>query len=31
MSLSPPTNPPLQEQIRQDNATDLMGAPRELL
>jgi len=31
MSLSPPTNPPLQEQIGQDNATDLMSAPSELL
>jgi len=31
MSLSPPTNPPLHEQIGQDNATDLMSAPSELL
>ena len=31
MSLSPPTNNPLQQQMRQDYATDLMGAQRELL
>lgn len=30
MSLSAPTNNPLQEQIRQHYATDLMGAQREL-
>ena len=31
MSLSAPTNTPLQEQMRQDYATELMGAQRELL
>ena len=31
MSLSAPTNNPLQDQMRQDYATDLMGAQRELL
>jgi hypothetical protein len=31
MSLSAPTNNPLQEQMRQDYATGLMGAQRELL
>jgi hypothetical protein len=31
MSLSAPTNSPLQEQMRQDYATGLMGAQRELL
>src|SRR5215468_2657001 len=31
MSLSAPTNGPLQEQMRQDYATGLMGAQRELL
>lgn len=31
MSLSAPTNNPLQEQMRQDYATDLMGAQRNLL
>jgi hypothetical protein len=31
MSLSVPTSNPLQEQMRQDYATDLMGAQRELL
>jgi hypothetical protein len=31
MSLSAPPNNPLQEQMRQDYATDLMGSQRELL
>ena len=31
MSLSAPTNNPLQEQMRQDYATGLMGTQRELL
>jgi hypothetical protein len=31
MSLSAPTNNPLQEQMRQDYGTQLMGAQRELL
>ena len=31
LSLSAPTNNPLQEQMRQDYATGLMGAQRELL
>jgi hypothetical protein len=31
MSLSAPANNPLQEQMRQDYATGLMGAQRELL
>jgi hypothetical protein len=31
MSLSAPTNSPLQEQMRQDYATGLMGAQRDLL
>jgi hypothetical protein len=31
MSLSVPTNNPLQEQMRQDYATGLMGTQRELL
>jgi hypothetical protein len=31
MSLSAPTNNPLQEQMRQDYATGLAGAQRELL
>jgi hypothetical protein len=31
MSLSAPTNIPLQEQMRQDYATELQGAQRELL
>jgi hypothetical protein len=31
LSLSPPTTSPLQEQMRQDYATGLMGAQRELL
>ena len=31
MSLSAPTNSPLQEQMRQDYATGLMGSQRELL
>ena len=31
MSLSAPTNNPLQEQMREDYATGLMGAQRELL
>jgi hypothetical protein len=31
MSLSTPTNNPLQEQMRQDYATGLMGAQRDLL
>lgn len=31
MSLSAPTNNPLQEQLRQDYATGLAGAQRELL
>ena len=31
MSLSAPTNNPLQEQMRQDYATQLMGAQNELL
>ena len=31
MSLSAPTNNPLQEQMRQDYATGLTGAQRELL
>jgi len=31
MSLSEPTNSPLQEQMRQDYATGLMGAQRDLL
>ena len=31
MSLSAPTNNPLQEQMRQDYATGLMGAQRDLL
>ena len=31
MSLSAPTNTPLQEQMRQDYATELMGAQHELL
>ena len=31
LSLSAPTNSPLQEQMREDYATDLMGAQRELL
>ena len=31
MSLSAPTNNPLQEQTRQDYATRLMGAQRDLL
>ena len=30
-SMSPPTNNPLQEQMRQDYATGLAGAQRELL
>jgi hypothetical protein len=31
LSLSAPTNSPLQEQMRQDYATGLMGSQRELL
>jgi hypothetical protein len=31
MSLTAPTNNPLQEQMRQDYATGLMGAQRDLL
>jgi hypothetical protein len=31
LSTSAPTNSPLQEQMRQDYATSLMGAQRELL
>ena len=31
LSLSAPTNNPLQEQMRQDYATGLMGAQRDLL
>jgi hypothetical protein len=31
MSLSAPTNNPLQEQMRQDYATQLQGAQQELL
>jgi hypothetical protein len=31
LSLTAPTNSPLQDQMRQDYATDLMGAQRELL
>jgi hypothetical protein len=31
MSLSAPTNNPLQDQMRQDYATGLMGAQRDLL
>lgn len=31
LSLSAPTNSPLQEQMRQDYATQLMGTQRELL
>jgi hypothetical protein len=31
MSLSTPTNTPLQQQMRQDYATELMGTQRELL
>ena len=31
MSLTAPTNSPLQEQLRQDYATQLMGSQRELL
>ena len=31
MSLSAPTNNPLQEQMQQDYATGLMGAQRDLL
>ena len=31
MSLSAPTNSPLQEQMRQDYATSLMGSQRELM
>lgn len=31
MSLTAPTNSPLQDQMRQDYATGLMGAQRELL
>ena len=31
LSLSAPTNSPLQEQMRQDYATSLMGAQRNLL
>ena len=31
MSLTAPTNNPLQEQMRQDYATSLMGAQRDLL
>ena len=31
MSLSSPTTNPLQEQMRQDYATELMGTQRELL
>jgi hypothetical protein len=31
LSTSSPTNSPLQEQMRQDYATSLMGAQRELL
>jgi hypothetical protein len=31
MSLSAPANSPLQEQMRQDYATGLMGSQRELL
>jgi hypothetical protein len=31
MSLSAPTNNPLQSQMRQDYATQLMGTQRELL
>jgi hypothetical protein len=31
MSRSAPTNNPLQEQMREDYATELMGAQRELL
>ena len=31
MSLSAPTNNPLQEQLRQDYATGLMGTQRELI
>jgi hypothetical protein len=31
LSLSAPTNSPLQEQTRQDYATSLMGAQRDLL
>jgi hypothetical protein len=30
MSLSAPTNSPLQQQMRQDYATELMGTQREL-
>ena len=31
LSMSAPTNGPIQEQMRQDYATSLMGAQRELL
>jgi hypothetical protein len=31
MSLTAPTNSPLQDQVRQDYATGLMGTQRELL
>lgn len=31
LSLSAPTNSPIQEQMREDYATGLMGAQRELL
>jgi len=31
LSLSPPANNPVQEQMREDYATQLMGAQRELL
>jgi hypothetical protein len=31
MSLSAPTNSPVQQQMREDYATQLMGAQRELL
>ena len=31
MSLSAPTNSPIQEQMRQDYATGLMGSQRELM
>jgi hypothetical protein len=31
LSLTAPTNSPLQDQVRQDYATSLMGAQRELL
>ena len=31
LSLSAPTNSPVQEQMREDYATSLMGAQRELL